>query len=101
MLSVGNGPMIHYWNSPICRLPRRTANTYMVDGKVRCRLPPHGKAPVSHFFCKEVLCRLQEIDGRQTSFAVRICASRQQSGRDGESWSAGYFRPLTTGFAVY
>jgi len=44
----------------------------MADGKALCRLPLHGKAPVSHFFGKEVLCRLREIDGRQRSLPSAI-----------------------------
>jgi len=44
----------------------------MADGKALCRLPLHGKAPVSHFFGKEVLCRQREIDGRQRSLPSAI-----------------------------
>ena len=52
----------------------------LADGKALCRLPPHGKAPVSHFFGKEVPCRLQEIDGRQTTLS---CVFAQADGRAG------------------
>ena len=90
-------PCFHYWNSPICRLPRRTANTSMTDGKAVCRLPLHGKAPVIHFFGKVVLCRLQKIDGRQRALPSAIELKLTAEHLDGEASPAGSVRPLTAG----
>src|SRR3954464_485998 len=87
----------HYWNSPICRLPGRTANNSMADGKALCRLPLHGKAPVSHLFGKEVLCRLQKIDGRQRALSSAIELKLTADHLDGEASPAGSVRPLTAG----
>ena len=67
----------------------------MADGKELCRLSLHGKAPVSHFFDKEVLCRLQEIDGRQTALHSAIKLKLTAEHRGGEASQAGSVRLLT------